>query len=122
MRYYNYNLFPFQELRREFKIQCRNLSLSNVEKPLQSRVGNNWIYTRKGLINARKKDIKCTTITSKRVIIPVTREFIVLRNILSNIIWSICGSQRKLVLKYACKWSNIFVSHRNVKKDRHKKR
>ena len=77
LRYYYYKSFSFQKLRGEFKIQCRNLSRSNVEKPLQSRTGKNYIY-------ARKSDVKCTIITSKLIIIEACQD------LNTPLLWLIC--------------------------------
>ena len=69
---YLYNSFSFQKLKGEFKIQSRNLSWFAVAKALQSKAGNDYICSRKSLIYVCKKDIKCTTMTTKWVIIDVS--------------------------------------------------
>ena len=46
LRYYHYKSFSFQKLRGKFKVQCRTLPWYNVEKPLQGRMDNNYIYAR----------------------------------------------------------------------------
>ena len=61
LRYHHYKSFSFQKLRGRFKVQCRTLPWYNVEKPLQDRMDNNYIYP-------TKNDAICTAMSSNWVI------------------------------------------------------
>ena len=102
--------FSFQRL--------RGFNWLNVEKPLRCRVGNDYIYAWKILIYAGKNNVKWTAVTSKWVIIPVTRQFIALKNVYLEYL----RVAKKCCFEICLQMKQYFsLSHINGK-DRHKKR
>ena len=81
-------------------------------------MGNNYIYGWKILTDAGENDVKCTAMALKWFIIPITRQFIALKNIYLEYL----KVEKKICFEICLQMKQHFcLSHTNGK-DRHKKR